>query len=402
MKSIVFALPILGLCCLASPSGVLAHESATPDPAPAQAAVAAAPFTTRVVAQFNEPWAMSFLQDGRALVTEKPGKLLLLAADGSSKAVEGGPRVDYGGQGGLGDVVLHPDFAKNHLIYLSFVEAGPADTRGAALARGKLDLTDAQHPRINGLKVIWRQVPKFEGRGHYSHRIAFSPDGKLFLSSGERQQFDPAQDMNSNAGKILRLNDDGSLPADNPFHTQGGVAAQIWTLGHRNVLGLAFDAKGQLWNHEMGPKGGDELNRVERGSNYGYPIVSNGDHYDDRVIPDHPTRPEFAAPVVFWNPVISPAGLIFYKGRGFPDWEGNALIGALSGKALVRVAFGGEGAREAARYEMGARIREVEQGPDGRLYVLEDEKDGSGGRLLELLPTASASANVKSERKSKR
>jgi glucose/arabinose dehydrogenase len=192
--------------------------------------------------------------------------------------------------------------------------------------------------------------------------------------------------MKSNLGKIIRLNDDGSLPADNPFAEQGGVAAQVWSLGHRNGLGLAFDAQGRLWEQEMGPKGGDELNLIERGKNYGYPIVSNGDHYDGRVIPDHDTRPEFAAPKVSWNPVISPAGLMIYSGDRFPQWKGDAFIGGLSSKSLVRIEFDGTSAREAARYDMGQRIREVEQGPDGNLWLLEDEDDGSGGRLLKLIP----------------
>ncbi len=343
------------------------------------------PFSTAVVAKFAEPWAMTFLPDGRALVTEKKGALRILGADGRIGNVSGVPAVDYGGQGGLGDVVLHPDFASNGWIYLTFAESGENDTRGAALARGKLTLDEAGGA-LSEVAVIWRQVPKFGGRGHYGHRVAFAPDGMMFIASGERQEFDPAQDMRSNAGKILRLRDDGSIPDDNPFVDREGVAAEIWTLGHRNPLGLAFDGAGRLWNAEMGPKGGDELNRVERGSNYGYPVVSNGDHYDGRDIPDHDTRPEFNAPEVTWNPVISPSSLIFYSGSRFPAWQGNALIGALSGQSLVRVEFDGDEAREVARYQMGARIREVEQGPDGSLYLLEDEKGGSGGRLLKLGP----------------
>ncbi len=359
------------------------------DGAPGEASSASAsdqPFKVTEVARFEEPWAMTFLPDGSALVTEKKGALKLLAADGSIGTVSGVPRVDYGGQGGLGDVVLHPDFERNGWVYLTFAEAGSEGLRGAALARGKLVLDDEGGGALSGVKVIWRQVPMFAGRGHYGHRVAFAPDGKLFLTSGERQEFDPAQDMRSNAGKVLRLNDDGTVPKDNPFAAKGGVTAEIWSLGHRNLLGLAFDANGVLWNHEMGPKGGDELNRIERGSNYGYPIVSNGDHYDGRNIPDHSTRPEFNAPEVSWSPVISPAGLIFYSGAEFPAWQGDALIGGLSSKALVRVEFegGAASAREAARYPMGERIREVEQGPDGSIYLLEDQKDGSGGRLLKL------------------
>jgi glucose/arabinose dehydrogenase len=242
---------------------------------------------------------------------------------------------------------------------------------------------------LENLEVIWRQEPKVEGAGHYGHRIAFSSDGFLYISSGERQKFTPAQDMQQNLGKIVRLNDDGTVPADNPFADRGGVTAQIWSLGHRNPLGLAFDGQGRLWNVEMGPSGGDELNLVQRGANYGYPIVSNGDHYDGRNIPDHPTRPEFAAPAAFWNPVISPSSLLFYSGSEFPDWQGDAFIGGLSSTSIVRIEFGSGGtAREAARYRMSARIRALEQGPDGALWVLED---GRGAALLKL--TAPAAPN---------
>lgn len=200
--------------------------------------------------------------------------------------------------------------------------------------------------------------------------------------------------MASNLGKVIRLNDDGSVPADNPFADQGEVAAQVWSLGHRNPLGIHFDAQGRLWVHEMGPAGGDELNLVERGANYGYPVVSNGDHYDGRDIPDHATRPEFKAPVITWTPVISPAGFVIYSGTRFPDWQGDGFIGGLSSKALVRVEFDGTGAREAERYDMGQRIREVEQGPDGDLWVLEDEREGSGGHLVRLSPPAASNAPV--------
>ncbi len=346
---------------------------------------AEAAFTITVVSRFEEPWAMTFLPDGRLLVTEKKGKLKLYTIGGNTLEIGGVPTVAYGGQGGFGDIVLHPQYKANSLVYLSYAEAGEGDTRGAAVARAKLVL-DGQDGRLEDLKVIWRQVPKVPGAGHYGHRIAFSPDGHLFISSGERQKFDPAQDMKSNLGKIVRLNDDGSVPQDNPFASQGGVTAQIWSLGHRNPLGIAFDDKGWLWNQEMGPKGGDELNLVKKGANYGYPIVSNGDHYDGKPIPDHDTRPEFNAPAVSWNPVISPAGLIIYDGSQFAGWRGDGFIGGLGSQSLVRVEFDGEKAREAQRFDMHARIREVEQGPDGALWVLEDEGRGSQGRLLKLTP----------------
>ncbi|HEY0131210.1 MAG TPA: PQQ-dependent sugar dehydrogenase [Allosphingosinicella sp.] len=343
------------------------------------------PFTVRQITIFDEPWAMAVLPGPgqRALITEKKGKLKLLWSEvGRVGDVAGAPKVDYGGQGGLGDVVLHPGFARNRLVYLSWVEAGQSGNRGAVVGRARF-VEDGGRPRLEGLQVIYRQSPKLGGKGHYGHRIAFGPDGKLYISNGDRQEFTPAQDMSGNLGKIVRLNDDGSVPADNPFASRGGVTAQIWSLGHRNPLGIAFDASGRLWDIEMGPKGGDELNLVERGKNYGYPIVSNGDHYDGKDIPDHRTRPEFAAPRVSWTPVISPGNMIFYSGSAFPAWRGDILVAGLSSKALIRVDVNGANAREAERWDMGKRIREVEQGPGGSVYLLED---GEGGRLLKLTP----------------
>lgn len=340
--------------------------------------------TATVIAQFKEPWAMTFLPDGRLLVTEKRGALKLYTIGGAMVDVAGAPTVDYGGQGGFGDVVLHPKFKENSLVYLSYAEPGENNTRGAAVARAKLKLTP-QGGELGDLQVIWRQVPKVDGQGHYGHRIAFDADGYLWISSGERQKFTPAQDMQSNLGKIIRLNDDGSVPADNPFAKDSGVAAQVWSLGHRNPLGIAFDAQGRLWNHEMGPAGGDELNLVERGANYGYPVVSDGDHYNGKPIPDHATEPDkFTKPVIVWNPVISPAGFIFYSGSEFPDWRGDGFVGGMGSSSLVRIEFDGVKAREAERFDMARRIREVEQGPDGAIWLLEDERNGPGGRLLKL------------------
>ncbi|HEY0027293.1 MAG TPA: PQQ-dependent sugar dehydrogenase [Allosphingosinicella sp.] len=387
-------LPVLAFtlasACNAGGEGVeAANGSGAGMPAPAQNA-AGKPFAIQPMGDFEEPWAMAFLPNGNALITERKGRLVLWSHSGEAVAatdVAGVPAVDYGGQGGMGDVVLHPDFARNRMVYLSWVEAGPSNTHGAVVGRARLS-ADGQPPRLEGLQIIWRQNPKVEGQGHYSHRIAFAPDGKMFLTSGERQKFDPAQDMSMNLGKVLRLNDDGTVPKDNPFANRGGVTAQIWSLGHRNLLGIAFAPDGRLWENEMGPKGGDEFNRIERGSNYGYPIVSDGDHYDGKDIPDHRTRPEFNAPKVSWTPVISPSSLMFYSGKLFPQWGGSAFIGGLSSQALIRVTISGDTAREAERFEMGARIREVEQGPDGAIWVLEDGGRGSAGRLLRLAPAA--------------
>lgn len=344
------------------------------------------PFVIDEVTSFDEPWAMTFLPDGRMLVTEKPGRLFVVTQDGGKSPVTGLPRVDHGGQGGLGDVVLHPDFVANSIIYISYAEAGSGDTRGAAVARGRLSLDDDGGGKLDNLLVIWRQIPKVTGQGHYGHRIAFSDDGHLFISSGERQKFDPAQDMAGNLGKIVRLHDDGTIPDDNPFYDQGGIAAQVWTLGHRNPLGMAFDSLDRLWVHEMGPRHGDELNLIIEGRNYGYPLVSNGDHYNGDPIPHHDTRPDLEAPKAYWVPAISPAGFAFYDGDLFPDWQGSAFFGGLSSEALIRVEFDDDEAAEADRFRWGARIREVEQGPDGSLWVLEDDRDESKGRLLRLTP----------------
>jgi aldose sugar dehydrogenase len=342
------------------------------------------PFVSTSFATFNEPWAMTFLPDGRVLVTEKSGQLRLFnTVAKTTGTVTGLPAVAYGGQGGLGDVVLHPQYASNRYVYYSYAEAGTGSTYGAVVARAPLTLDGSGGGSLGASQVVWRQSPKMSGQGHYSHRIAFGADGKLWITSGDRQHFTPAQDMAANLGKVIRLNDDGSVPADNPFANQGGVAAQVWSLGHRNPLGIAFDGVGRLWTHEMGPAGGDELNLVERGSNYGWPIVSNGDNYDGSVIPDHPTRPEFNAPEAWWTPVIAPAGFIIYSGDQFPYFKGHGFIGGLASQALVRIQFNGTTGREAERYAMGKRIREVEQGPDGAIWLLED---GAGGRLLKLTP----------------
>ena len=353
------------------------------------------PFEVESITSFDEPWALAFLPDGRMLVTEKKGNLLIVTQDGEkSRNIRGMPDVAYGGQGGLGDVALHPDFAENHMIYLSYAESGRGGTRGAAVARAVLTET-RRGGELSKFEVIWRQYPKVVGYGHYGHRLLFDNDGYLWISSGDRQKFTPAQDMQANLGKVLRLHDDGSVPDDNPFVDyfdknplvdDEGVYGQIWSLGHRNVLGLALDLDGQLWDLEMGPRGGDELNRVVRAANYGYPIVSNGNHYDGREIPDHDTHPEFEEPAVWWSPVISPSDLMIYHGDLFSDWRGDAFVAGLSSQAIVRIELDGDHAREVERYDMGARIRSVVEGPDGAIWVLEDDEGDSTGRMLKLTP----------------
>lgn len=348
--------------------------------------LADAPFTLTEVADFDDPWAISFhtgatAADSFALVTEQSGRLVALR-NGVVTPVAGAPTVAYRGQGGLGDVIFHPNFATNRIIYLSWGAAGEGG-QGAVVARARLsdDMT-----RLENLTEIWRQVPFVTGDGHYAHRMAFGPDGMLYISSGERQKFDPAQDMNSNLGKIVRLNDTGQIPADNPFADRGGVTAQIWALGVRNPLGIAFDGAGRLWEMEMGPAGGDELNLIRKAGNYGYPRVSNGNHYDGRDIPDHAPGDGFIAPVLWWNPVISPGNLMIYSGSTFPQYRGNAFISSLSGQSLVRVALNGDTAQQADRWDVGFRVRSVVQGADGGIWLLADGGSDGDGKLYRLTP----------------
>lgn len=339
-------------------------------------------FTVTEHARFDSPWAMAFLPGTDWLAITDRGGSMVLFEPGSGRTidVEGLPEVHVDGQGGLGDIVPAPTFESDNVVYLSWVEEGDGGT-GAAMGRAEL-VVNGGSARLEGLETIWRQVPKTSGRGHFSHRIVFSPDGKyLFLSSGERQKKKPAQDLSNNLGKILRLNLDGSPAEGNPFADRGGPAAEIWSYGHRNPLGLDFDAAGNLWSTEMGPEGGDEVNVIMRGANYGWPEASNGSDYGGDPIPDHAAGDGFVGPRVWWTPSISPSGLLIYDGDMFQQWRGDAFLGALSGKALSHLDIDGLDATEADRWTWGERVREVEQGPDGSIWVLED---AGGGRLLQL------------------
>lgn len=330
-------------------------------------------FAVRPLATFNEPWAMALIPDTRfVLVTERSGKLRIWPSISAIDEVQGAPKVDYGGQGGLGDVVLSPDFLKTGLVYLSWAEAGEGDTRGAVVGRARLNLKG--QPRLEGMEIVWRQAPKVTGRGHYSHRIAFGhAPNQLFIASGDRQKMTPAQDPASDLGKIIAFD----IAADGKLTRVPGYVS----MGHRNILGLKFDSSGRLWDLEHGPAGGDELNLVKLGANYGWPVVSEGDHYDGRVILPHSTRPEFAAPAISWNPVIAPGDFIFYSGKMWPEWKGQVLIAGLGSQGLVRVRIDGTRASEEARYPLGSRIRGLVEISDGSLLVLED---GASGRLLQL------------------
>ena len=365
--------PALGIAAAAG-TNAIAQGRLISDRTPAEPL----PFAVEEVARFDSPWAIGVLPDGRLLVSEHAGRLYLV--DGGTRAeVSGLPRVEQSGQLGFHDIAPAPDFADSGTVYLSYVAPGEGGSQ-LVLARAVLD---AAGPALRDLSELWRQ-PEGGGGGHPGARIAFDPaGGHLFLSVGDRTlEAEGPQDPAHSRGKVLRMALDGEAPGDNPFAGQEGTAPLVWTYGHRNPYGLAFAPDGTLWSHEMGPRGGDELNRIEAGENYGWPVVSNGVEYSGDEIPDHDTRPEFAAPTLTWTPVISPAGMVFYQGDLFPDWQGSALIGGLSSQALVRVTVTGD-VDEAERWNMGARIRDVAVTPDGAVWVIED---GSGGRLLRLTP----------------
>ncbi len=325
------------------------------------------PFTVRRIAGFDRPWAIAFLPDGRLVLTEKAGRMFLVTQAGARTAIDDVPAAYDRGQNGLLDVAPSPGFARDRLLY--FTRVAPEDGGGVLiLARARLEESGGR-ARLRDLETLWRQRPASRG-GQPGGIIAFSPDGRhLFLTVGDRMEPDTAQDPDAARGKILRLDPDGSAPPDNPMAGQGGIRA-------------AFAPDGALWEHEMGPRGGDELNRIRPGGNYGWPEVSNGDQYSGWPIPRHATRPEFDAPGLYWTPVIAPAGLAFYRGTEFPAWQGSALIGGLRAEGLVRVVFDADGAaRQADRWSLGRRIRDVAVAADGAVWLIED---GAGGGLLRL------------------
>ena len=370
------------------------------------------PFAMTPVATFDFPWRLAFLPDGRMLITEKPGALWLVTQQGGKMRVDGAPAVRYQGQGGMLGVYASPHYATDRSIYLTYSEPGDG---GSSLALAKARLVIGQGvARLEGLQVIWRELPKGKG-GQFGAAIAFSPDGRyLFLTVGERQRFTPAQDPDQPLGKILRLTLDGKPAPGNPNTDKRGAAtvalidppadteaaktapiveryvrsepnlapAEIWSSGHRTPYGLAFAPDGRLWEVEHGPKGGDELNLIEPGKNYGWPLVSYAVNYNGKPIPSPDTRPDLQKPVIYWTPIIAPGNIAFYQGALFPAWRGSGFVGGMASMTLNRIIFDeAGGARPAERWDVGHRIRDVEPGPDGALWLLEDAKDGKLFRL---------------------
>ena len=401
-------LAIAGLFLVMAASGASAQVNAGE-----QKPEASLPFNMEQVTTLSLPWKIAFLPDGRMLITEKVGGMQLVTQQGAKMPVTGTPAVLWRGQGGMLGVYLSPHYAKDHNIYLTYSEPGEPGGSSLALARAKLKI-DKDAASLEGLQVIWRDGGRGDG-GQFGAEVAFSPDGKyLFLSSGDRQRMTPAQDPNSPLGKILRLTLDGKPAPGNPMAGKTGTPtvpiidppenteaaktapvvrtytfpgpnltpSETWATGIRTPYGLAFAPDGRLWELEHGPRGGDELNLVEPGKNYGWPLVSYGHNYDGVPIPSPDTRPDLTKPVIYWVPVIAPGNMVFYKGAMFSQWNGSALVSGLISKALIRITFDGKGgAQTAERWDVGHRIRDVEVAPDGAVWMIEDAKPGGLFRL---------------------
>lgn len=330
----------------------------------------------------EHPWGLAFLPDGRLLVTERPGRLRYVGKDGSlSEPIAGVPAVHAKNQGGLLDVILAPGFAQNSIIYLSYAERGDGDTNGTAVARARLDGS-----RLSDVTVIFRQQPKFASDHHFGSRLVFTRDGSLFVTTGERNsQRDLAQDLGTHIGKILRITKDGAPPADNPFIGNEGALPEIWSYGHRNVQGAALHpATGELWTHEHGPRGGDEINLPKPGRNYGWPVITHGREYSGPSIGEGTAKAGMEQPAHNWVPSIGPSGMTFHSGNGYPVWKGQLFVGALVARQLVRLVVEPDGrVLSEERIAIDKRVRDVREGPDGALYLLTDE---DAGEVLRVVP----------------
>jgi aldose sugar dehydrogenase len=335
-----------------------------------------------VAGGLEHPWGLAFLPDGRMLVTERPGRLRYVTSDGKlSDPIAGVPRVDAVGQGGLLDVVLDPAFGSNSIIYLSYAEPGEGGKNGTAVARARLD-----GGRLADVKVIFRQQPKFASNHHFGSRFVFTPDGNLFVTTGERNsQRDLAQDLGTHIGKVLRITTDGEPAPGNPFLDREGALPEIWSYGHRNIQGAALHpSTGELWTHEHGPRGGDEVNIARARRNYGWPVITYGREYHGPAIGEGTAKEGMEQPLHYWVPSIAPSGMAFHSGKGHPGWKGQLFVGALAARQLVRLSVEPDGrVREEERIDIDGRVRDVREGPDGALYLLTDE---DAGRLLRIVP----------------
>ena len=365
-----------------TPAQQSARNAQAAQKSPTPKSTAAPGKVTTFARGLEHPWGMAFLPDGRLLVTERPGRLRIVAKDGTlSGPVAGVPRVLAQGQGGLLDVVLDPKFAQNRTIYLSYAEPGTGGLAGTAVARARF--TDAG---LTDVKVIYRQEPKVSGSGHFGSRIVFRRDGTMFITQGERMRYsEQSQDLGSGLGKVVRIHSDGTIPKDNPFVGRSGARPEIWSYGHRNVQSAALHPETDaLWTIEHGARGGDELNRPEAGKNYGWPVISYGVEYSGRPIGAGITAKEgMEQPVYYWDPVIAPSGMLFYTGNAYPGWKGSIFVGSLQPGALVRLTMQNGRITREERYlgDLDERIRDVEQGPDGLLYVVTDSPNGTVLRL---------------------
>jgi glucose/arabinose dehydrogenase len=381
----------LALALLAYSAALAAEEGwaqSAPDRAGRGQVVQGQVVVETVANGLNRPWSLAFLPDGRMLVTERGGNLRAVSSEGAkSRPVAGVPEVKARGQGGLLDVALDPNFSSNRLIYLSYAEPRAGGLAGTAVARGRLD-QDAL--RLSDVAVIFRQEPGYSGNNHYGSRLAFAPDGTLFVTLGERFDLrDKAQDLSTDLGKIVRINRDGSIPRDNPFVGREGARPEIWSYGHRNPQAAAINPRTRaLWAIEHGPRGGDEVNIVRKGANYGWPVIGYGVHYSGAKIGVGTAKAGMEQPIFYWDPSIAPSGMTFLTSNRYPGWQNSLFTGALAGQMLVRLELSGDRVVREERLltDLGARIRDLRQGPDGLLYLLTDE---SNGRLLRLTPTGS-------------
>jgi glucose/arabinose dehydrogenase len=392
LRSWIFAgavVVVMPLAALSAADWGGAAQAPVPGLTRAPAAKSDARFSVVTVASgLDHPWGLQFLPDGRMLVTERVGRLRLVTGKGRlSPPVAGVPDVlTNSGQAGLFDVALDPGFAQNHILYVAYFERRPGG-QGLSVARAKLE--DSAQPSLTGLKIIFRAQPETGPAINLGGRLVANKDGTLFVTVGDRfTERDKAQDLSADNGKIVRINSDGSIPNDNPFVSRKGARAEIWTLGHRNPEGLAIrPSDGSLWDVEHGAKGGDEINLIKPGHNYGWPVITYGVDYSGEKIGIGTSKPGMDQPVYYWDPSIAPSGMAFYTGNLFPQWKGNLFIGALKFKSVRRLVMRADKVvgEETLLGDLGERIRDIRQGPDGALYIL---TDNTNGRILKLIPKA--------------